>query len=176
VTPARRVVIGVGNPDAGDDGAGRLVARLLRDRDRRAPLPGLAVREGTGEATALMEAWAGFDDVVVVDACLGAGEPGSVHRFEAHELERLTSLRPRQHGSTHGFGVATAIDLARALGTLPGRLVVHAIEGRRFLTGEPLSAEVERAAHELAALLVQGGPPSQVELRSCDGPRQTFSS
>ncbi len=123
-----------------------------------------------------MEAWAAFDEVVVVDACHGAGEPGSVHQFDAGDLERLASLQPRQHGSTHGFGVSTAIDLARALGTLPGRLVVHAIEGRRFRTGDPLSAEVERAAHELAALLVQGGPPSQVELPACDGPRHRFSS
>lgn len=160
----RRLAIGVGNPDAGDDGAGRLVARLLRDRNRCAPAAGLVVRECTGEATALMEAWTGFDDVTVVDACRGAGEPGSVHRLDAHQVARLASLEPCQGGSTHGFGVAAAVALARALGTLPCRLEILAIEGRHFRAGEPLSAEVARAAQELVALLVQG------ELQRANGP------
>jgi hydrogenase maturation protease len=152
-------VIGVGNPEGGDDGAGRLVARRLRELCRRAPAAGPVVRECTGEATALMEAWAGFDDVVLVDACRGAGEPGSLHSFGAHDLGRLASLQPLRRGSTHGLGVSAAIALARALGRLPRGLVVHAIEGRRFAAGEPPSAEVERAAHELAARLARRRPP-----------------
>ncbi len=155
-------MIGVGNPDRGDDGAGRLVARLLQARNRRGRTPVLAVRECRGEAAALMEAWAGFDDVTLVDACRGAGETGSIHRFEADQLERLGPLEPGGCGSTHGFGVSLAIALARALGTRPRRLAVHAIEGRRFGPGEPLCAEVERAAHRLAASLAlparQGRP------------------
>jgi hydrogenase maturation protease len=151
-------VIGVGNPEAGDDGAGRLVARRLRELCSRVPGAGIVVRECTGEATALMEAWAGFGDVVLVDACRGAGEPGSLHSFGAHDLGRLASLRPLQGGSTHGLGVPAAIALARALGCLPRGLLVYAIEGRRFAAGEPPSAEVERAAHALAARLARRRP------------------
>jgi hydrogenase maturation protease len=102
-----------------------------------------------------MEAWTGFDDVVVVDACQGAGAPGSVHRLDACDLDRLAALQPRQHGSTHGLGVCTAIELSRALGTLPCRLVIYAIEGRHFGDGEAPSADVDHAAHEVVALLVQ---------------------
>jgi hydrogenase maturation protease len=141
VTPPR-LLVGVGNPDRGDDGAGRAVARRLAARAR----PGLAVRECGGEATALMAARAGFDDVVVVDACRGAGAPGSVHRVAPDDVERVATLR---HASTHSLGIAAAIGLARALGTLPRRLVVHAIEARDSSEGAHLSPEVDRAVDQV---------------------------
>ncbi len=144
-----RLVIGVGNPLRGDDGAGRAVARLLAARG----VPGLVVRESSGEATSLMEAWAGFDDVVLVDACRGAGPPGSIHDFEADEVDRIATLR---HASSHSLGVAAAIGLARALGTLPARLAVHAVESRETAEGEGLSAEVDAATRLLADRLAVG--------------------
>jgi hydrogenase maturation protease len=88
-----------------------------------------------------MDAWRGFDDVVVVDACRGAGPPGSVHRLGADELARLPGLASR---STHAFGVQAAVGLARALGTLPRRLEIQAIEGSRFDTGARLSRAARR--------------------------------
>jgi hydrogenase maturation protease len=142
-----RLVIGVGNPDRGDDGAGRAVARRLMGRNDCA----LEVCEGTGEATWLMSAWTGFDDVILVDACRGAGPPGSVHRIGPGEVDRVARL---QHASTHSLGVAAAIGLARALGTLPGRLVIHAIEARHSSDGEGLSPEVDRAVDEVVALVM----------------------
>jgi hydrogenase maturation protease len=155
---AARLVIGVGNPDTGDDGAGRLVARRLAERNRCAADLSLVIRECSGEATALIEAWTGFDDVALVDACRGAGPPGSLHRLSAADAERHAALDQRRRGSTHGLGVREAIALSRALGTLPSRLVIHAIEGRHFRSGEPVSPEVDHAVHELVALLVQRTP------------------
>lgn len=143
-----RVVIGVGNPDRGDDGAGRAVARRVAARNDCA----FEVREGSGEATALMSAWTGFDDVVLVDACRGAGPPGSVHRIGPDEAERVGTL---QHASTHSLGVAAAIGLSRALGTLPARLVIYAIEAGHSREGEGLSPEVDQAVHEVVALVMQ---------------------
>ena len=143
-----RLVIGIGNPDRGDDGAGRAVARRLRDLG----LPGLEVLESDGEGTSLVCAWEGAHDVVLVDACRGAGTPGSVHRIEAGEAERLDALN---HASTHSFGVAAAVGLARALGRMPSRLVVYAIEGIHFGHGEGLSAHVDHALDEVVALVVR---------------------
>jgi hydrogenase maturation protease len=141
-------VIGVGNPDGGDDGAGRAVARRLASRNDC----GLVVRECSGEATSLMSAWTGFDDVVVVDACQGAGPPGSVHRFAADQAARVATL---QHASTHSLGVAAAIGLARALGSLPVRLVIYAIEARHAREGAGLSPEVDRGVQQVVALVMQ---------------------
>ena len=158
--PARRLVIGVGNPDAGDDAAGRLVARRLARRNGCANEgPALVLRECDGEATALMAAWTGFDDVVIVDACQAAGTPGRLHVLDGRTVERLAALQPRGHGSkrgsTHGLGVADALALACALGTLPTRLVIYAIEGRHFEAGGELSPDVDHAIDEVVALLVQ---------------------
>jgi hydrogenase maturation protease len=137
-----RLLVGLGNPDRGDDGAGRAVARRLLAGDH----PGLDVRESTGEATALMDAWAGYDDVALVDACRGAGPAGSIHRIGPDDVDRVATLR---HASTHSLGVAAAIGLARALGTLPRRLAVYAIEASQAREGPGLSPEVERAVEEV---------------------------
>jgi hydrogenase maturation protease len=112
----------------------------------------LEVRESNGEATSLLGAWTGFDDVVIVDACRGAGPPGSVHRIGPGEADRVATL---QHASTHSLGVAAAIGLARALGTLPSRLVIYAIEAGRARAGEGLSPEVNRAVREVVARVMR---------------------
>ena len=136
------VVIGVGNTLRGDDAAGReLVRRLKR---RRLP-PGTSAVESAGELSSLLEAWRGARRVILVDAARGESAPGAVHRFEAdHPLP--TRLAGR---SSHGLGVAEALELARSLGELPAEVVVYAIEGQSFETGAALSLEVERALDPL---------------------------
>jgi len=140
------MVIGVGNRWRGDDGAGLAVARRVREL---APA-WVEVRELEGDATALVEAWSGAEHAVVVDAAESGAPPGTVRRFDA-AAGRLPvhSLR----SSTHAFGVADAVELARALGRLPGRLDVYAIEGASFTAGGSLSPEVERAVDDLATAL-----------------------
>jgi hydrogenase maturation protease len=144
----RRLVIGIGNPERGDDGAGRAVARRLAVRCDDS----LETRECGGEATELMDAWAGADDVVLVDACRGAGPPGSIHSFGAGDVLHVATLR---HASTHSMGVAAGIGLARALGSLPKHLVVYAIEAGATDEGEGLSPEVDRGVQEVVSLVMQ---------------------
>jgi hydrogenase maturation protease len=140
------ILIGVGNGWRGDDGAGLALARRVREL---AP-PGVEVREVDGDATALMDAWSGAEHVVVVDAAQSEAAPGTVRRFDAG----ATALPVRAlRSSTHAFGVSDAVELARALGRLPDRLEVYAIEGASFTAGERLSPAVERAVAELASEL-----------------------
>jgi hydrogenase maturation protease len=94
----------------------------------------------------------GYDDVVLVDACRGAGPPGTLLRISAAEAERGSTL---SHASTHSFGVSAAIGLARALGSLPRRLVVYGIEARHSCEGEGLSPQVGRAVDELVDRLTR---------------------
>ena len=136
------IVIGVGNAWRGDDAAGLMVARRLRGT--------VAAREQEGDGAGLLEAWAGARHVVVVDAAAGDAAPGSVRRFDA----RAAPLPARfLRSSTHAFGVADAVELARALDRLPERLEVYAIEGASFAAGAPLSPAVAAAIDELADLL-----------------------
>ena len=83
------------------------------------------------------------------------GRRESIHRLTPADLEARSRGEPRRYESTHGFGVQTAIALARALGRLPSGLVIYAIETGHFREGEGLSQTLDRAAQELVALLVQ---------------------
>ncbi|MBM3552429.1 MAG: hydrogenase maturation protease [Alphaproteobacteria bacterium] len=142
----RRIVVGVGNPDRGDDVAGRVVARLLRD----APPEGFQVSEKDGEATALLAELDGAAAAYIIDACASGAAPGIVSRFDA----AAAPLPSRTFAlSSHGLGLAETIELARALKQLPPICVVYAIEGGSFETGAPLSPPVAAAVATVAERL-----------------------
>jgi hydrogenase maturation protease len=133
------LILCCGNPDRGDDAAGFLVAERLKERNIHAQLC-------TGEPSALLRHWEGAHDVLLIDAVVTDCPTGTIHLWNASET-RL----PRQHSrSTHGFGVADAIELARKLGCLPGRLRVYGIEADNFDIGVKPSPAVQRAAGDLA--------------------------
>jgi hydrogenase maturation protease len=131
------VAIGVGNSLRRDDAAGLEVARALRARTVGSEI---AVHEQEGETLALLDAWEGARALVLVDAVCSGAPPGTIHRMDASE-EPLPD-RLRSSSSTHAVGLAGAIELARALGRLPPRVVVFGLEGRRFDAGSELSPEV----------------------------------
>ena len=155
----RTIVIGVGNEFRGDDGAGLAVARLLR---AQLP-PGIPVFEQSGEGTSLMDAWRNASHVLVIDAVHCGVSPGTIHRIDASTDRLPASLFPC---STHAFGVAEAIEMARALHELPPTVVLYGIEAATFEDVQKLSAEVARAvslvsaqiSNEVAALLGPNHP------------------
>ena len=141
---SRTAVIGVGNSWRGDDGAGLEVARRLAGsaaRRRRG-----AQQDGSDQL-ALLEAWREAQDAVVVDAARTGAPAGTVHRFDADG--GAAARRACSRSSTHAFGVAEAIELARALGRLPRLLLVYAIEGYNFAVGEGLTPEVQLAVADV---------------------------
>lgn len=154
----RALVIGIGNPDRGDDAVGRLVARRLEAH----ALPGVTVLEHGGEATDLVETLRAADLAVVVDAAVSGGEPGTVQRIDVSK-EALPS--DWFAFSTHGLGLAEAIELARALGCLPPRCIVYAIEARDFAPGDAPSPALIGAARAVSARIAG-------ELRRCSAKGQ----
>lgn len=136
--PTAALVIGVGNLYRRDDGAGLVIADRLKARQS----PDIIVREENGEGASLMEMWQRATAVIIVDAVQSGGRAGTIHRFDA-----IRQRIPGHffHYSTHAFGVAEAVELARALKHLPSRLVIYGIEGRDFRSGKGLSAPVKTA-------------------------------
>jgi hydrogenase maturation protease len=139
-------VIGVGNPWRGDDAAGLAVARLLRGT---LP-PEVEVLEREGEPTGLVDAWEGAEAVWLVDAVVSGATPGTVHRLDASVQELPAEL---VSASTHHLGIAEAVELARALGRLPARVVFYGIEAAGAEPGDKLAPEVEAAVERVAAAL-----------------------
>jgi len=147
VPPRKVLVLAVGNPDRGDDGVGVMVAQYLRGR-----LPGdVTVLPRSGDMLSLIEDCAGFDALVCVDAAAPMTAPGRIHR-----LDLASDRLPRELAvtSSHAFGLAEAIDLARALQRAPQTIIVYAVEGRCFDGGSALTPEVATAAAVVADRVV----------------------
>ncbi len=144
---ARRVaVIGIGNEYRGDDAAGIAVARRL------AGLPDVTVIELPGEGTEIIDAMAPFDRVILADASRSGEIPGTIREFDVSTV----SLPVRFFNySTHAFGLAEALEVARALGTLPPEVTVFAIEGHRFDAGDELSPPVVEGVQEVASRIIK---------------------
>lgn len=143
--PRVLALIGIGNRFRRDDGAGLEVARRLR----LAHPPGVRVLEQEGDPAGLIESWGEASEALVVDAVSSGAEPGTVHRFEAGDGPLPAEVF---RASTHAMGIADAVELARELDRLPGRLVVYGIEGDSFEAGEGLTSAVSEA---VATLVMQ---------------------
>ncbi len=140
--PTPIVLIGIGNQYRRDDGVGLAVIGALKARG----LPNILITECTGDGTKLMEIWGTARKVILIDAVSSGAKPGTIYRFDT-----LTQPFPAHFSfhSTHAFGVAEAIELARALDQLPPLLIVYAIEGKNFTTGVGLSPEVENTVRKV---------------------------
>jgi hydrogenase maturation protease len=108
----------------------------------------MTILEATGEGTALLESWKGAESVILIDAVSSGAYPGTIHRLDAWAQPLPAGFL---HTSTHAFGVAQAVELARALNQLPRSLVIYGIEGKSFDPDAGLSPEVEHAAGEVVA-------------------------
>ena len=128
-------IIGVGNALRGDDGAGAAVVSQLRAAD-------IPAYNFDGDGAELMEMWVGQPQVIVIDAASSGAPPGTLHRFDA-----TFDVLPKNffRHSTHQFGVAEAVEMARTLDRLPGQLIVYGVEGADFTLGAPLSPDVQNA-------------------------------
>ena len=150
------LLIGLGNPDRGDDGIGVEVARRVA---ALAP-QGVDVLE-VDDPSSLLDTWAGAGHVVVVDAMTSGRAPGTVLTLDATQGALPTGGWAA--GGTHALGLTAAVELSRALGRLPRSLVLVGVEvdGAQAATtqGEGLSPELSSAV----------GPSVEAVLRALEG-------
>jgi hydrogenase maturation protease len=139
---SRLKVIGVGNEWRGDDAVGLLVVRRLKADH----LPQVEIAECRGTVTALREAWNVALRVIVVDAVISGGYPGTIYRFNAHSGGAPVQLS--RSPSSHGWGVAEALALGKVFQDLPPYLIIYGIEGHNFGPGQEVSEEVEAVIPE----------------------------
>ena len=161
------LVIGLGSPDRGDDAVGSAVARAVATRR-----PEVKVVDHE-DPTALLDLWAGHSPVVVVDAVRSGAQAGTVHWLETGPASPPVRTRAGMrslHGGTHAVGLAEMVELGRALGRLPARLVVVGIEAERFDHGAPLTPRVA-AAVPVAATRVCSAVTTARQKGSSDVPR-----
>ena len=159
---ARVLVVGLGHPDRGDDAVGGVVAREV------ARVAGHRVEVLEQEdPTDLVLLWEGWERVVLVDGVASGGSvaPGTVHvlRTGAGRPPIPSDAWTRTgRGGTHAFGLAAAVELARAMGRLPDDVTVVGIEVEGVEHGAPLTPMVASAVPDaaLAVLDVIAAPPT----------------
>ena len=135
----RMMIVGCGNPDAGDDSVGLEIVRRLGELgdcgcDLRAePAPGIE----------LLELFPLADVILFVDAVVSGGAPGTLYLTSLPskelEVEALGSL------SSHGWGLGEVVKLAEALGRSMPRLYLLGIEAGTVAQGAARSDAVEGA-------------------------------
>ncbi|MFP4171296.1 MAG: hydrogenase maturation protease [Candidatus Hydrogenedentota bacterium] len=138
-------LFGVGNALRGDDGVGLLLARSVGALSPRR----FTVRECTGEPAALLEQWSGLAAAMLFDAVHSGAAPGAVFRVDVIANPLPDAFKQT---STHGFGVAEAVELSRALGVLPARMLVYGVEAASFDYGAEMSPEVAAAIPEVVGM------------------------
>jgi len=137
------LVVGIGNPDRGDDGVGPAVLSRLRGR-----LPdGVRVLECAGDVLDLIDQWTGFATALLVDATAPGGRGGRIRRVDLADQKLPADF---SRNSTHAFGLAETVELARSLGRLPRHLAAYLVEGEQFDIGTPLSPAVAEAVDTVA--------------------------
>lgn len=140
----KTLLIGVGNPWRRDDGIGPSLIRLLAT----SALPAqISLLEHHGEGLSLLDSWQGFTSVLIIDAIHARAPAGTLYCFDCIRDELPRGLF---HYSSHQFGLAEAVALARTLNRLPPQLLVYGIVGTAFSHGEGLCVPVARAVERLA--------------------------
>ncbi|MFH1157730.1 MAG: hydrogenase maturation protease [Pseudomonadota bacterium] len=138
------LVIGIGNRDRGDDAVGCIIAERLKVR--------FETMEHDGEPASLMEAWDGRGSVILVDAVSSGEKPGTLFYFD---LQKQKLPEVFGHSSTHAFGVAEAVELARVLGRLPPHVLFFGVEGKNFSVGEDMSEEVSAVLEDIQRRIIK---------------------
>ncbi len=143
----RTVVIGVGNTTLRDDGVGVSVAREIA-RHLEGHADAEVIDLGAG-GLRLMEAMAGYDRAIVLDALMsGVVAPGTTVELQLGDLVAARNL-----GCVHDMNLPVALEWGRAVGvSLPVEIRLFGVEAADVTTyGETLTPPVAAAVPELAA-------------------------
>lgn len=150
------IIVGVGNPFRGDDGAGWVVIDRMDKRVKGSLIKLVKMRGDIGD---LLEIFERYQKVYLVDACSSEELGGNWKRIDVHQ-EAL----PDESGqtSTHGFGISQAIALAKNLGLLPKQLILYVIPGINYSISNTLSESVLKNIEGVIEAIL-----SEEEIQSC---------
>ena len=145
----RTLVIGLGNPLMGDDGAG--VAALERLREEW-ELPGeVELVDGGTWGMNLLPLVESAPRLILVDAIKTGARPGTLTVLERRELPRYFSLKL----SPHQIDLREVLALAELRGLLPEDLVAVGIEPERVEMVLGLSHRVRSGLGKMVDLVVE---------------------
>ncbi|KAA3616196.1 MAG: hydrogenase maturation protease [Calditrichaeota bacterium] len=137
-----KLFVGIGNEFRGDDSLGLLIAKRLEQKN----ISGIEIVTLSSELFSLLDLWQGRDHVILCDAVSSKKTPGTIFRLDLLENSSDSDLF---NFSSHSFGIAEILALARKLDQLPRKLSFFGIEGADYTYGNKLSAPVEKSMNLL---------------------------
>ncbi|HYX83277.1 MAG TPA: hydrogenase maturation protease [Gemmatimonadales bacterium] len=146
----RTLIAGFGNVLRGDDGFGSAVIRRLETEPLEHETDLLDA--GIGGLHLARQLLSGYDRVIVIDAMVRGGAPGTLY------LQRVTDVEPEERIDPHLARPATALGLAKTLGALPPDVLLvgcepAVLEEPTLELSPSVQAAVEPAARHVLALL-----------------------
>ena len=144
------LVLGIGNPLMGDDGAGMRVIEMLAEKG----LPPNVITEAAGLPGWGLPSWfEGRSNVILVDAMHMGQAPGSWRCFRPEEIQVEMESDAL---SLHQPDLACGLALAQALELLPENLMLYGIEPSDITPGAALSSEVCASLPEIVESIFKG--------------------
>ena len=146
----KTLVLGIGNTVLCDDGVG---IRVAAEVSKRISDPAITVEEACHGGLFLLEAFLGFDHVVLIDAIqTDGGTPGQVYELRPEHFSSARHL-----SSPHQMDFATALDLGKALGlSVPSNMDIIAVEAEDVTSfRDRCTPEVERAIPVAADMVLR---------------------
>jgi len=140
MTPARVLVLGLGNDILTDDAVGLHIAAAVRPR--LASIANVEVKATTEMGLALLDEIAGHEGLVLVDAVQTGKVPaGHIHEMDPGEFTGVLTTVP------HFLGIRETLALGNLLGLpMPDRVKIVAVEVEDpFTLGTTLTADVAAA-------------------------------
>ena len=141
------VVIGLGNPLMGDDGAGLAALEVLRDEWF---LDGVELVDGGTWGMSLLPVIEDSDRIIFVDAIVAGGRAGDIAELER---DRLPIYFTRAL-SPHQTDLRDVLAAAELRGTLPSESVAIGVEPDVVVLRTELSAVVQGSIAPLVAAVV----------------------
>ncbi|MCA1959255.1 MAG: HyaD/HybD family hydrogenase maturation endopeptidase [Desulfomonile sp.] len=118
----RIVILGVGNVLLTDEGVG---VKVVKELERRYDFPSnVKLVDGGTQGLWLMSTIQQADHLIVVDAVLGKGEPGTIYRLERDDLPKGLRMKT----SAHDSDLLEALALCALIDSEPSSCVVIGIQ------------------------------------------------
>jgi hydrogenase maturation protease len=148
----KTLVVGLGNPILGDDGAGWVVAQEVR-KHIPADLP-IDVDCLSLGGISLMERLIGYERAIIIDAFICEEKEGSIIVSKLDELPNYSAFHLT---SAHDLSLQNAMVMGRQLGAdLPGEIIVVGVSANHVYDfSEELSPPVQDAIPKMTAIVVE---------------------
>jgi hydrogenase maturation protease len=141
------LVLGVGNILLSDEGVGVHAIEAMKDQDLP---PDVEVLDGGTASLELLNILADRDKVIIIDAVVGGGEPGTIYRFTPDDIKyhsvTFTSL--------HQISLLETLTDAKYLGIAPKTVIILGVEPKEIDLGLEMTPEVSAVIPRVVELVM----------------------